>query len=128
MFYFSSWLFFVSTILGVVLAFIPLFEIVGYESAAISGVMASVLSLMALQKNVREGILDSKDMYHVVRFWLESWVLIVPTLLVLTLNGMRVETCAWGEGFLFWLIIPPVSMALVQSFWVLRLGFCGGLS
>ncbi|MAA78959.1 MAG: hypothetical protein CL916_06835 [Deltaproteobacteria bacterium] len=119
MFYFSPFLFFISTILGILLTFVPLFEIVGYESAAISGVIASILSLIALQKNVREGTLDPKEMYQVSRFWVESWLLIGPTLCVLVLNGLRVETCAWGEGFLFWIIIPPISMAIVQSLWIL---------
>ena len=118
MFYFSPFLFFISAILGVVLAFIPLFQIVGYESAAIGGVFFSILSLFALQKNVRERRLDVKDVSKIVRFWIESWMLLMPALFVLVLNGLRVETCAWGEGFLFWLIIPPVSMALVQSFWI----------
>ena len=114
MFYFSPFLFFISAIFGVVLAFIPLFQIVGYESAAIGGVFFSILSLFALHKNVHEKKIDVKETRKVVRFWIESWGLLIPALCVLILNGLRVETCAWGDGFLFWLIIPPVSMALVQ--------------
>ena len=119
MFYFSPLLFFISAMLGIGLSFVPLFQIVGYESAAISGVILSILSLLALQKNVREDRLDPSDGRQVFRFWIEGWVLMAPTLFLLVVNGLRVETCAWGEGFLFWLIIPPVSMAIVQSFWVL---------
>lgn len=118
MFYFSPILFFISAILGVVLAFIPLFQIVGYESAAIGGVFFAFLSLFALRNNVREKRLDPNDEYKIARFWMESCVLIFPALFVLALNGLRVETCAWGEGFLFWFIIPPVSMAMVQSLWI----------
>ena len=66
MFYFSPFLFFISAILGVVLAFIPLFQIVGYESAAIGGVFFSTLSLFALHKNVHEKNLDAKDFLQVI--------------------------------------------------------------
>ena len=119
MFYFSPVLFLLSALSGVLLTFIPLFQIVGYESAAVSGVTCSIFSLIALHNNVREKQLNPTDSRQIIRFWVESWILILPALIVLSLNGFRVETCAWGDGFLFWAIIPAVSMAIVQAFWVL---------
>ena len=119
MFYFSSRLFFLSFLFGGILCFVPLFNIVGYESAAISGVVVSILSLFALAQNLKQERIEANSYSSLVIFWLQSLSLLAPTLGVLALNGLRVETCAWGEGFFFWLLIPPVSMVLVQSLWML---------
>ena len=119
MFYFSSRLFFVSFFFGAILCFVPLFNIVGYESAAISGVFFALLSLFALAQNLTLQRISSASESSLFVFWLQSLSLLVPALGLLALNGLRVETCAWGEGFFFWLLIPPVSMALVQSLWML---------
>ena len=119
MFYFSPLLLLLSLVLGVVLCFVPLFQIIGYESAAISGVVLSFLSLFSLNENVQRRTLNPENINSVIRFWCESWLLILPAMMILSLNGLRVETCAWGDGFLFWLLIPPISMAIVQAFWIL---------
>lgn len=118
-FYFSPAFLLLSLCWGGLLCFVPLFQIIGYESAAVSGVVLAIVSLFSLAKNVRIRLLNPRNIYHVIRFWIESWLLLLPAVGILVLNGLRVETCAWGDGFLFWLLIPPVSMAIVQSLWIL---------
>ena len=108
-----------SGIFGCVLCLTPLGNILGYESAAISGVLLSLLSLYPLRQVINTQILSVESPKALCFFWLWSQLLLLPPIILLSLNGLRVETCAWKEGFAFWILIPPVSIALIQSLWIL---------
>ena len=101
---------------GLILCFVPLFNIVGYESAAASGVVLSLLALGYMPKQVEN--LQKHPFVILIRAFQRGGMLILPPLILLSLNGLRVTTCAWKEGFLFWLIIPPVSIFLLQALWL----------
>lgn len=92
---------------AVVLAFIPLFNMVGYESAAFYGVLFGItLSFLGHE-----------------RFGESSWaralsqnlVLLVPPFLILTLNALRVRNCDFTTGAAFWLAIPVMSIAVATT-------------
>ena len=107
-----------SIILGLVLCFIPLFNLVGYESAAVTGLVVALVSVWALRRRVRQRYLDY-TVASFLCFFASSLRLLIPPLLLLSLNALRVENCSWQDGLLFWVLIPPVSMLFVQSaYWI----------
>jgi tetratricopeptide (TPR) repeat protein len=108
------------TLTACLCCFLPLFDILGYESAALMGIVASVGVIwhshftilkedfsFSLQMGVGES--PSKKYCRMLLFYL--FFLIIP-IFILSLNALRVPNCDWGVGLLFWFSIPTVSIAL----------------
>lgn len=116
-------------LLGVILCLVPLFNILGYESSAavgvVGGFMTAILTSRAL-KDLERGPLsvsspDAEELQRrFARLLLEHLVLLLPPLLLLSLNVFRVVNCDFGTGLLFFLLISPVAILIGQtSAWVI---------
>ena len=106
---------------GVALCFVPLFNLLGYESAAAigltSGLAAAALVLDALRTGALRAPLDPAraagplaDFAARVPGW---WFgLLGPPALALALNAARVKNCDPKLGLAFWVAIPAVSVVV----------------
>src|SRR5690554_2749217 len=109
-------------LVALVFCFVPLLNLVGYESAAGVGVLggfaASGLTLHALRRGVVSGPLDparktSPGADFLVLLVRHELMLLGPFLL-LSLNATRVNNCAFGVGAGFWLAISVPAILLGQ--------------
>jgi len=109
-------------LVALVFCFVPLLNLVGYESAAGFGVLggfaASGLTLHALRRGVVSGPLDparktSPGADFLVLLVRHELMLLGPFLL-LSLNATRVINCAFGVGAGFWLAISVPAILLGQ--------------
>lgn len=110
-------------LVALVFCFVPLLNLVGYESAAGFGVLggfaASGLTLHALRRGVLAGPLDpsretSPGADFLVLLVRHELMLLGPFLL-LSLNAIRVINCAFGVGAGFWLAISVPAVLLGQT-------------
>ncbi len=119
---------------AVALSFVPLLNLLGYESAAIFGVVGGVLALVLTVFAVTSGAVEaplseernrgpSGDFGRLALIHLS---LLVGPLLVLSLNGFRVPNCDWVAGFLFWGLIPLFAVLVGQACgWVAATALAG---
>lgn len=97
------------------LAFVPLFDLLGYEfSAAISLLASALVGPAAI------GVVRRSPPSPALRLWLRATLaglaaLLLPLLIIL-LNALRVTNCNPGQGLLFYLLLPVVT-AVVTSGW-----------
>lgn len=114
-------------LIAAVFCFVPLLNLVGYESAAAFGVLggfaATGLTLRALHRGVLVGPLEAGRRSSPVADFLvllvrHELMLLVPFLL-LSFNATRVINCAFGVGSGFWLAIsvPAIFMGQMLA-WV----------
>ena len=91
------------------LCFVPLFNLLAYEFCLAIGLVtaltAPVVGLSVASSDGRTG-----------RAWLQAWALawlqLLPGLLCICLNALRVQNCNLGQGLL-WFLLLPASNALV---------------
>jgi tetratricopeptide (TPR) repeat protein len=107
-------------IAAVVMAFVPLFQLVGYESAAAVGVIAGIgsvfLTLHARASGVVAGPLESEGGLDSFGWLLVvHWSHLLIPLAILGLNALRVTSCDPWSGLAFWGLIPPVSVLIGQT-------------
>ncbi|MFW5966747.1 MAG: hypothetical protein ACOCV2_04470 [Persicimonas sp.] len=109
-------------IAGAVSCFVPLFDLIGYESAAFFGVLgglaATGLTLHAVKRDLVEAPLATTRVTSPAAAFCALWVrhlglLLVP-LALLALNALRVQNCAVGVGLALWLAIPVLSILCGQ--------------
>lgn len=108
---------------AVVLAFVPLFNLVGYESAAFFGVMLGLFATGLTVYSVRSGAIASPlgrertqgPARDFGKLALHHLALMAGPLLILTLNGIRVPNCDWASGFAFWAVIVAPAILLGQA-------------
>ena len=113
------------TLLGAVLCFIPLFNILGYESSAaigvVGGFITAILTARAMSA-LERGPLTATTEHLQARFgrlFLEHTALLLPPWLLLSLNAMRVVNCDYSTGLLFFLLIALPAVLLSQmAAWV----------
>lgn len=128
---------FVATALvGLASCFLPLVDLVGYESAAVfggvGGIAAMLLTLHAIDRRVVAGPLDAEriespgaDFFVLLA---RHQALLVAPLVFLSLNALRVVNCAYGVGLAFWLTIPAASIVVGQmSGWLAAAIFPGNM-
>ncbi|MGM0556512.1 MAG: hypothetical protein ACQEVA_09070 [Myxococcota bacterium] len=110
-------------VVGAVCCFVPLFDVIGYESAALFGVLgglaAPVLTLHGVRAQLvpRPGsstrvVSPTADFFRL--YGRLVFLLVIPFAL-LSLNALRVQNCAFGIGVAFWLAIPVVSIFIGQT-------------
>jgi tetratricopeptide (TPR) repeat protein len=114
-------------ILGAICCFVPLFNVVGYESAALFGVVGGLAAPFLTLHGVRAQLVPrpgsstrvvspTADFFRL--FGRMVFLLLIPFAL-LSLNAFRVQNCAYGIGLAFWLAIPLVSIFIGQTIaWV----------
>lgn len=145
---FSYWLWFiVFGVLALVLANVPLFNILAFEFCAVMALSISFagahIALTVLQQMKRSPqALTGPPRQIVFRcFWnalIFSTSLLVLPLTVILLNAFRVKNCDFGEGFLFFAILPLISCLYattagvffgfwIQKRWMAYLAYLGYL-
>lgn len=108
----------VMTILGVVMCFVPLFNLLGYEASMLTSVVAGVLGMWCLHHEIGDRrAIDAHWEVAWMWFWRESMrhlVLVVPPLVLLLLNALRVTNCDIKLGVLYWVLITMPGVWLGQ--------------
>lgn len=110
-------------LLALAMCFMPLFNLLGYESAAATGAALGFIALIRTVLRVGRGhvspLLDlsrpSGPTVDFRRLLLEHLALIPLPMLILTLNALRVQNCDLALGVQFWLVIPTGSVLVGQS-------------
>ena len=131
---FSYWFWFiVFGMLAFVLANVPLFNILAFEFCAVMALSISFagahIALTVLQQMKRSPqALTGPPRQIVFRcFWhvlLFNTSLLVFALTIILLNAFRVKNCDFGEGFLFFAILPLISclyataVGVFFGFWI----------
>lgn len=112
---------------ALVACFVPLFGLLGYESAALFGALAGVaaafLTLHGRQAGLYQAPIARRRLTSptadFLRLYARHLTLLVVPALVLTLNAVRVPNCDFALGVGFWLTIPVVSVLVGQAIgWV----------
>jgi tetratricopeptide (TPR) repeat protein len=110
-------------LLGVGTCFVPLFNLLGYESAALFGVVGGVatvfLTLHALHVGEFAPPLEldraESPLADFTRLLVRHLALLALPVAALTLNALRVRNCDFAVGVQFWLCIPVVSLVVGQT-------------
>ncbi len=95
-----------------VLAFVPLFDVLGFELSFVIGLVASFAAADLSATLVRRAPAGTPVPRLMASASVASLVLLVPPLLVITLNGVRVPSCDYGTGLRFYALLPGVSALL----------------
>ena len=122
---FSYWLWFLAfSVFALVLANVPLFNILAFEFCAVMALGISVagahVTLTAVQQMRRQpDALAGSPGQIVVRCFWEALIfnlgLFVLPLGIILLNAFRVENCNFSEGFLFFVILSVISCAYATA-------------
>jgi len=122
---------------GAVLCFVPLFNLLGYESSLVLAIVGSLAGVrqgavvVQRARAARSGIKRSVDsnghFAQVLALYLRALVaaelLLLPPLGLLLLNGLRVRNCSYAAGFGFFAMMPVLSVACAVA-----VGLFAGLS
>ncbi|TXD38534.1 tetratricopeptide repeat protein [Lujinxingia vulgaris] len=104
---------------AVVLSFVPLLNLVGYESAAFFGVLGGLLATGLTVADARRFDLLEGRALDFGRLALRNLAMLVAPLVILSLNGLRVPNCDWAAGLSFWALIPVMAVLMgTTSAWV----------
>ncbi len=121
----------ISVFAAVVLCFLPLTSILGYESSAVMGVVLGIaaMRLTAIELQQLSSRARTLTTQEPLRWWLDRLgprlLVSVPPGAVLLLNALRVQNCDPLAGVAFWFLIPVVSI-LVGHALVFVLHRCTG--
>lgn len=112
-----------SVAVAAVLCFVPLFDLLGLESALVMGVVLGLAAMLLTDDAFASGRVSlpldplrsrppGRDFFRLLAGHLG---LLVPTAGLLALNALRVRNCDPLLGVAFWALIPAVSIAVGQS-------------
>ncbi len=90
-------------LLAFALCFVPLFNLLGYESAAVFGVVAGIWSTFLGTKGPK--------LYDLFPTILKNLSGLVLPFFILLFNALFVQNCDLFAGLLFWIFIPCFSVA-----------------
>ena len=133
---FSYWLWFAAFgVLALVLTNVPLFDILAFEFCAVMALCISfagayvTLTVLQEMKRSPEALAGSSRQVVLRCFWnaliFNTGLLLLPLGIIL-LNSFRVKNCNFGEGFLFFAILPLISglyataAGVFFGFWIKR--------
>ncbi len=116
-----------------ILAFVPLFNLLGYEFCAALSLLVSItagpVAIGAARRRAMFLFPDTRPHRAVVRVYLRALLLNLATLVlplaIILLNALRVQNCNLGVGLLFFLLLP-VATAAICSAWGTAVGFLVG--
>lgn len=121
-----------TAVVAVVLCFLPLTSLLGYESSAVMGVVLGLISmrLTALELDKPGSPLPLNGVNpRPLGWWLDRLgarlVLTLPAAAILALNALRVKNCDPLAGAVFWAVIPMVSVLAGHAL-VFCVGVVGG--
>ena len=133
---FSYWLWFIAFgALALILANMPLFNILAFEFCAVLALGISFagahVTLTAVQQMKRqpEALSGSPGQIVTQCFWnalIFNFGLLVLPLGIILLNALRVKNCNFGEGFIFFFLLPVISCVYATTagtffgFWIKR--------
>ena len=133
---FSYWLWLTTFgVLALILTNIPLFNILAFEFCAVLALSLSfagahvTLTVVQQMKRQPDALSGSPGQIVVRCFWIALLFnigLLVLPLSIILLNALRVENCDFGEGFLFFFILPIISCVFATAagvffgFWIER--------
>lgn len=111
------------TLTGAVLCFVPLFNLIGYESSAVLGVVVGIAAMVVTADAFARGAIPaptapSRGGSPAADFcWLlpRTVGLVAPPLALLALNALRVKNCDPSMGLEFTVLIPVVSALVGQG-------------
>lgn len=114
----------ITVVAAIALCFVPLFNLLGYESAAFFGVLLGLLTTGLTLHAHGQGLLcaplsqKAGEQQTPVSSFLVTYArhlgLVIMPLWILGLNALRIPNCDWWAGFWFWLLIPGFSILLGQ--------------
>lgn len=97
---------------AIVLSFMPLHGVIGYDSAAVFGVLCG-FGASFVSRNSHPWLTGSVSP---VRIFLQNTLthlgIASVAFLILTVNGLRILNCDYGLGVQFWVVIVAVSIAI----------------
>lgn len=109
-------------LLGALLCFIPLFNILGYESSAALGAVGGFLVAWLTAHSLRDlerGVLASDSpedlLARFARLYARHLLLLLAPLGLLLLNALRVPNCDPLAGVAFFLLIAPMALLMGQA-------------
>jgi tetratricopeptide (TPR) repeat protein len=113
----------VSFVLGVAICFVPLFNLLGYESSAACGFVLGLVVLFSTVHAVRSGAVaaplaadrTTSPGLDFSRLLIRNELLQLVPLALLGLNMVRVQNCDPFGGLLFWLAIVPGAIVVAQT-------------
>ena len=122
---FSYWFwFFVLTLLALILANIPLLNLLAFEFCA---VLAFAISFVGAHTAIT-GVANLRQRTQSLRgtpaqmvmstFWRTFGInltLLLAPLIIILLNAFRVKNCDFLEGFVFFLLLPVISCAYATA-------------
>ena len=99
------------TALSAILCFVPLFDLLGYEysfAVGLLGVPTAFFIGLQLGRRHRSGPRAASKACA----WATLWAVLhlLPGLLLISLNALRVRNCDFGEGLIFFLLLPLPSV------------------
>ena len=122
---FSYWLWFVGFgVLALVLATVPLFNILAFEFCAsltlliaIAGahVAMTEFQVMKRQPDALTGLSHHVIWRCFLRALRSNASLLILPLTIILLNALRIKNCNFIEGFLFFIILPAISCVTVSA-------------
>ena len=133
---FSYWLWFTAFgVLALILANTPLFNILAFEFCAVLALSISFagahvgLTTIRQMKRQPDALTGSAGQIVTRCFWnalVFNFGLLVLPLGIILLNALRVKNCNFGEGFLFFFLLPIISCLYATAagiffgFWIKR--------
>jgi Flp pilus assembly protein TadD len=113
---------------SIVLSRIPLFNYLGYEFSAATGIVGGLLSgILTInlfrQRFVGKASLQKSDLISFLRFvvFINLVLLLIPLILI-SLNAFFVKNCSFSTGLDFFLLIPVITVFFGAS-----LGLCSAV-
>ena len=101
-------------LVALALAFMPLFDVLGFELAFVVALVASFatadLGAMVVRRQRHLGVVAAWATGAAV-----GLALLVVPLLVITLNGVRVRVCDYGQGLVFYALLPGLSVLVAAA-------------
>ena len=133
---FSYWLWFTAFgVLALILANLPLFNILAFEFCAVLALGISfagvhvTLTMVQQMKRQPAALMGSPGQIVTRCFWnalIFNLGLLVLPLGIILLNAFRIKNCNFGEGFIFFLLLPVISCVYATAagtlfgFWIKR--------
>ena len=103
-------------LLALVLCFVPLFDVLGYESSLAVALLTAPTAL-AIGSGVAASTRRSRR--ALPRAWLLTLVMLGVPLAILTLNAARVRNCDYMEGLAFFAALPAMTGLYAATWGVL---------
>ncbi len=115
------------TVLAAVLCFVPLFDLLAYEFCLATAALAAVTSVV-VGLGAARGVTQGR--VCIARALAATLLHLLPGLLLISANAMRVRNCDYTDGLLFYFLLPVLSAvygALLGAF-VGRMGATWGVA